>query len=322
MGNMSGSYGSHYTLWQSITENSTNKNDNTSNVTVKLYLGFDGSSYYAYTNYTTYGNMIIDGNNHNFSIDSISFSSGQAKDILLAEWTGNIAHGSNGSKTLNVSASWNTDTERMGSGNCSASKPLTDIPRYTTVTNELRSKTIDSILINWKTTDATSWTQYSLNGGAFQNAYDVIASDKKSGYYVISNLSPNTKYTIKTRCQRADSGLWSEASILTITTYDIAKISVLNNFEHGTSPSISITNPGSISNLSLVMKIGTVQVLSRAVKAGANSITFSDTELDNLYKRYGSSSSLTATFILSGSGYTNSKTCTVSLKRKSEGNKN
>lgn len=63
------------------------------------------------------------------------------------------------------------------------------------------------------------------------------------------------------------------------------------------------------------MKIGDTQILSRAVSTGNNTITFSDTELDNLYKKYGSSSSLTATFVLTGSGYTNTKTCTVTLKR-------
>jgi len=63
------------------------------------------------------------------------------------------------------------------------------------------------------------------------------------------------------------------------------------------------------------MKIGNTQILSRTVKVGSNTITFSDTELDNIYKKYGTGSSLTATFVVSGSGYTNSKTCTITLKR-------
>ena len=49
MGNMSGDYGSHYTLKQTITVNSQDKTNNTSNITVRMYLSFDGSSYYAYT---------------------------------------------------------------------------------------------------------------------------------------------------------------------------------------------------------------------------------------------------------------------------------
>lgn len=62
------------------------------------------------------------------------------------------------------------------------------------------------------------------------------------------------------------------------------------------------------------MKIGDTQILSRNVFTGSNTVTFSDTELDNIYKKYGNGSSLTATFIVSGSSYTNSKTCIITLK--------
>lgn len=133
MGNMSGSYGSHYTLWQSITQNSQDIANNKSNVTVNMYLSFDGSSYYAYTNNATSGSMTINGSTTNYSIASINFSSGQAKDILLATWTGDIAHNDDGTKTLSVSGSWNTDTTRIGSGSCSTSKTLSTIPRASTV---------------------------------------------------------------------------------------------------------------------------------------------------------------------------------------------
>ena len=62
------------------------------------------------------------------------------------------------------------------------------------------------------------------------------------------------------------------------------------------------------------MKIAETQILNRTVVAGNNIIEFSDEELDILYKLYGSSSNLTATFVLTGSGYTNSKTCVITLK--------
>ena len=135
MGNMSGSYGSHYTLWQSITQNSPQDiANNKSNVTVNMYLSFDGSSYYAYTNNATSGSMTINGSTTNYSIASINFSSGQAKDILLASWTGDIEHNPDGTKTLSVSGSWNTNTSRIGSGSCSTSKTLSTIPRASTIT--------------------------------------------------------------------------------------------------------------------------------------------------------------------------------------------
>ena len=76
---------------------------------------------------------------------------------------------------------------------------------------------------------------------------------------------------------------------------------------------INISNPAGISDLNLALKIGEMQILNRAVSTGNNVIKFKDTELDNLYKEYGTESSLIATFILAGSGYTNSKTCIITL---------
>lgn len=62
------------------------------------------------------------------------------------------------------------------------------------------------------------------------------------------------------------------------------------------------------------MKIGSTQILTKTVSSGTNTIVFSDTELDSIYKLYSSSKTLTATFILTtASTYTNSKTCTITL---------
>ena len=63
------------------------------------------------------------------------------------------------------------------------------------------------------------------------------------------------------------------------------------------------------------MKISNTQIFSKTVTTSTKSITFNDTELDKIYKLYGSGSSLTATFVLTtASTYTNSKTCTITLK--------
>lgn len=324
MGNMSGDYGSHYTLWQSITLNSQDIANNKSNVTVRMYLSFDGSSYYAYTNNSTSGTMMIDGFTISYSISSINFSAGQAKDILLAEWTGYVNHKDDGSQTLNVTGSWNTNTTRIGSGSCSASLKLTDIPRYANLTSlSVKSRTVNTITLSY-TTDRPAWLFINLNNSeSWLNGGEPFKSNTTSGEITISykdrastkKLDPNTTYNITVLCRalNRDSGLDTSKEI-SATTYDIAKISNLTNFEHSNNPEVGISNPASISPLSLVMKIGDTQILSRTVTVGNNTITFSDAELDSLYKKYGSSNSLTATFVLSGSGYTNSKTCTITLK--------
>lgn len=191
--------------------------------------------------------------------------------------------------------------------NCSGSGSwdLDRIPRYANVSISANSRAINKLTYNCSVDSTIDWKQYRLNGGSWTN---------DGGSNTISNLNPNTTYSIQVRVRRADSGLWSESNTISMTTYDIARISSLTNFEHGNNAIVSITNPASISSLSLAMNIGDIEILKRTVTAGNNTIEFSDEELDNLYKQYGSSSSLTATFVLTGSGYTNSKTCTVTLK--------
>lgn len=230
MGNMSGNYGSHYTLWASITQNSQNKAANTSNVTARLYLSFDGSSYWASQYDTTYGEMKINRwNDTEFGqagateISELAFSSGVAKDILLASWTGDVPHNSDGEKTFIVKGSWNTNTSRIGSGTCEATKVLTPIVRKATITS-----------------------------------------------------APD--------------------------------------FQHGSNASITIDNPSG-SNLTLEMKIGSTQILTKTVKAGANTISFTDTQLDKIYKLYGNNNSKTVTYtVTTAAGYSSSRTCTVTLK--------
>lgn len=186
---------------------------------------------------------------------------------------------------------------------------LDDIPRFAKATISLNSRTLNTIKIDYSVDATIDGIWVSKNGGDWQGGYALTSPIN------ITGLSPNTKYTLKIRVKRKDSQLYSESNTIEVTTYDIAKISVLSNFEHGSNENVTITNPASISNLSLVMKIGNTQILSRNVSTGNNTISFSDTELDNIYKKYGNGSSLTATFIVSGSGYTNSKTCTITLKR-------
>ena len=312
MGTITG-YGSKHSheFKLTVSETSTSTANNTSTVSFSFTIYKSSYSWSDWNNITY--SVIINGTEYKGTISS--YSAGSTMTIRSGNQT--IGHNSDGSKSINYSFSVTDNSGQSytcGNASASGSMDLTKIPRYTTVTSSQRGRTINSISVNWKTTDARDWTQYSLNGGAWTNANDTVASDNKSGYYTISGLNPNTTYKVKTRCKRSDSQLYSESGEISITTYDIAKISSLNNFEHGNNEDVTITNPASISNLVLVMKIGNTQILSKTVSAGNNTISFSDAELDNIYKKYGNGSSLTATFIVSGGGYTNSKTCTITLK--------
>lgn len=375
-----------------VTETGTSIANNTSDVSFNFSIYKSSYSWSGWNNITY--EIYINGTKFEGTIPD--YSAGNRLTIRTGSQT--ITHNLDGKKIIDISFSVTDSSGQSytcGNASASGSMTLTDIPRYATVNQSLRSKTSSSISINWNSDSVIDYIWYSSNNGSSWTGINV--ADGTSGNYTISNLAANTSYNIKTRVRRKDSQLTTDSSTLNVTTYakttptislasktvntitvnsscnvsvsitryriktttgtygsyqtsnkftglqpntaytievnktatdsgesgtatlnvttyDIAKISSLPNFEHGSNEVVTITNPGNISNLNLVMKIGTTQIFSKTVTTGSNTIVFSDTELDNLYKKYQSSSSLTATFTLSGSGYTNSKECTVTLK--------
>ena len=302
-------YAGYFKLYVELVEKWVDNTNNTSYVDYNVYCQSSGSGS---INSNHYKYFAINGEEKINITENVNASSPNAYIPIASGTIGPIYHDNDGRKTIGFYAEIQGSTYGV-SASIENSFELTQIPRYTTVNNSERGKTVNSISVNWSTTDARDWTQYSLNGGAWTNAGDTVTSDNKSGYYTISGLNPNTTYSVKTRCRRTDSQLWSEAGAINITTYDIAKISSAPDFIHGNNEIVTITNPGNINNLSLAMKIENTQILTRNVSTGNNTITFSDNELDNIYKKYGSSDELTATFILTGAGYTNSKNCKITF---------
>lgn len=274
-----------------VNETSYSVENNTSTVEFSLTLFKSSYSWSGFNNISY--SISIDGEVFNGTIPSYSAGS----TLTIRTGTKTIAHNSDGQK--NISYSFNvTDNSGQsytcGNASASGSMNLTNIPRYTTVYNSLRSKSLNSITIDWSTTDSRDWTQYSLNGGAWTDAGDVVASDNRSGYYTIGGLSPNTTYTIKTRCRRRDSGLWSEAtSTLTVTTYDIAKISS-QDFNLGDIFPVVITSPSGLAT-HFYLDAGADNVRIRTqydVRAGTYNIELTDSEMDEIYKLMGNNSSV------------------------------
>lgn len=137
---------------------------------------------------------------------------------VLASGTKTLKHGNDGKKSFSISIEAGIYQWAI---NCSGSGSFTlnNIPRnLDSISISERAKAWNYIQINWSCSPKRDWTQYSLNGGAWTDAGDTVASDGKSGWFNIPNLKENTKYTVKVRLRRADSQLWSESNTLTITT--------------------------------------------------------------------------------------------------------
>lgn len=298
------SYAKYFTLYVVLNNRDGNPNTNLSQVDYDVYCQSSGSGSIK-ANHQLYfelgGNVI---RNENVYVD---VSSPNAY-IHIASGTLPVTHENDGSKSIWVGASISATGGYGVSASIGTTFELNKIPRYANFTEHYISSTgLNSISVRWNADSGCDWLQYSLNGG---NWADI------SGHpvYTIRGLSPNKQYSIRTRIRRSDSQLWTESGYIYGTTKDIARISSLPDFEHGDDINTNITNPASISNLVLAMKIGDVEILNRTVAKGDNLIQFSDTELDKLYKQYGSSSNLTAIFVVTGDGYTHSKTSIVTLK--------
>lgn len=217
-----------------------------------------------------------------------------------------------GNATLSVSVDVAIGTTSGTNSSGSGSWDVTHLDRTTTVTQSQRSKTWNSISMNWSTTNARDWTRYKVNNGSWMDAYDIVASDNRSGYYTISNLQPSTTYTIQTACRRADSQIWCYSGTTNITT-DSAEITIsTTGINFGEDATVTLVNPSSLAT-TLVGAIDGTQIISQSINTGSNTITFTDSQLTTIFTKYGDiSQSNTITMVLTATA-SNGSTSTANL---------
>ena len=166
-------------------------------------------------------------------------------DFKLAEGTTSVQHNNDGTKSFNINfTGWfYSSTNVSGSGDFA----LDTIPRYFSQkpTLTLVDKTETSATFNWSTSEACSHVQYKIGNGSWVDVETNI--NKTSGTYTISNLSPNTSYTIYGDFRRKDSGQWSSHAgynvYVNMQTYNYPNCSSGNNFNIGESCNLEIYNP-------------------------------------------------------------------------------
>ena len=281
---------------------STNADKNTAVVKYVVTCTTSGSSF---NNNSQTGTFYIDGTKYtaSYKLPSETKTTVFNKQVTVSNASG---------RKITASYSFPT-TPNYGTqtGSDSVTIPtLIETPTIDSLT--LKSRTLNSLTFSY-TLDKTADTIYYKLSTA--SSYTKSATNKKTGTFTVSNLEPNTKYTINFKARNTSGSTNKDADKnISGTTYDIGKISTLNNFSHGDNISVTTTNPSG-SALSLNIKIGNTSVLTKTVNTGSNTITLSDSNLDTIYKLYGTSNTLTATFTLTTANkYTNSKTCTITLK--------
>lgn len=215
--------------------------------------------------------------------------------VTIASGTTNIAHNSDGSKTINFEFNvWDTVSASWLPGNAygSGSMDLTKIARYATITSyNVVSDGLNSLKVTWDTDAAVDILDYSLNNGSWVNTAGKT--------FYVTGLTPNTTYNVKIRVKRIDSQLWTESSNKSATTKDIARITTAPNINFGDSARITKTNPSSVYNRIRIETLNpTTTIATRTQTSDDMTITFTDEEWDNLYKKLGNGNSITIRYVV------------------------
>lgn len=276
---------------------SNGSNANTSNVWAEIQIRRNDG-------YTTTGiwngSLNIGGQKQSFSVHTSVSSSW----ITMKSFTKyNVPHNDDGSGSCGISGYCNGPSGTSMAGatvNGSQTVTLDKIARYLSITGfSIQTKQVNKVIVKWSVSHARYETQYSLNGGSWIGSAtygESVASDNKSGTFNIINLEPNTKYTLKIRCQRKDSGLYTESNQISFTTFDIARFISVPNVNIGSSQTLKWNNPSGAQLKLRLRETSGVTITDYGVVTGTSKTITPDS--NSLYKLIPNSNSGTASYSL------------------------
>lgn len=271
-------YASYFKLYVDLEETSVSTSGNSSKVKYTVYCESSGSGS---INAKHLKYFKINGSTIINETDNVNVSSPNAYIAIASGTTGAITHNSDGTKTISFEAEIKASSYGV-SAKLSDTFELTAIPRYATLSHSLRSRTVNSIIMNWASDSTCNQVQYKIGNGSW---ITVSSSDAKSGTYTIGSLSPNTAYSITTRVRRKDSQLYTSSSALSVTTYDIARLTSYPNFNLGSNVTVGYTNPSGAAIQVGLYKDGNTPIAPyRNCSGSSYTFNFTDEELDTMYK--------------------------------------
>lgn len=225
-----------------------------------------------------------------------------------------------------ISISFEAGVGQYPSTNCSGSDSwnLDRIPRYANLTSlTVQSKTVNSITLKY-TTDRAAWLFAKVNNGEWLNGGEPFVSNTTSGTFTIyyknrassQRLDPNTSYKITVLCRAISRNSDIDTSKdITVSTYDIAKLTEAPDVNIGSAHTIKWTNPSGASTSlklcktdgTLVYNVGTVTGTSKSVTPTAADIYDLIPNDNSIKLRY------VITTTANNTSYTNTKDCTFNV---------
>lgn len=297
------SYAKNFALYMVLTENIDPAN-NRSSISYNVYCQSSGSgSIHAY--HTKYfrlnGTIIVNEANADVNASSpnayIPIASG------TSDW---IYHNGDGSKTIEWGALIKANSYGVYA-EFSGEFQLTTFARKPVLTiNSVTNVGLNSCNVNYTHNSGEFWNiQYSLNGGVWQSIYG-------NPTISITGLNPNTDYSVRVRGLNQSGSLIGDASnSVSFKTLPIAYTLPVGTITHGDSFNVTLYNPSG-ANIITELWLNSTFLKSLNLGVGIHSVTFTQAELDNLYKQYSNDNKLILTLKTVTAGmYVHSQNITI-----------
>lgn len=165
-----------------------------------------------------------------------------------------------------------------------------------------KSKTLNSVTFTWESNYDLNkvYYQYKTTGN-WSSEYSQGIDGKKTGDITISGIAPNTTVYIRVKGTENWDGQTSsypENAHASQTTYDIASTEISTSIIHSGTINLSNTKNPSGNTMTLVMYDGNDTIASWNIGTNTSSVSLSEAQWDNVYRRYGNSNTKNYSFYL------------------------
>jgi hypothetical protein len=235
-----------------ITQNSQNISNNTSNITVKVQVVTSGSSH---NDFSKPGTCKIDGTDYSFT-----HSIPQNSTTTIFEKTLDISHDNEGKKTVNASFSYQTGIS-AGTISGSISKVLTTIPRTSEVSLSKKNFNIGetiTIYTNRKSASFTHTAVAKFNGQTVRTQTGIDASYSWNTNELFAKIPNQNQANGTVELTTYSGGTRIGTSTVNFTGYVVNSDPTFNNFDCEDSNSTTVTLTG--NNQKYIRKYSSAKV--------------------------------------------------------------
>lgn len=235
-----------------ITQNSQNISNNTSNITVKVQVVTSGSSH---NDFSKPGTCKIDGTDYSFT-----HSIPQNSTTTIFEKTLDISHDNEGKKTVNASFSYQTGIS-AGTISGSTSKVLTTIPRTSEVSLTKKNFNIGetiTIYTNRKSASFTHTAVIKFNGQTVRTQTGIDASYSWNTNELFAKIPNQNQANGTVELTTYSGGTRIGTSAVNFTGYVVNSDPVFNNFDCEDTNTVTKTLTG--NNQKYIRKYSNLKV--------------------------------------------------------------